>query len=77
MDDTKPWWQSQTIWASITQVAVGLLVSTGLINDVAGQVVLSEGPGIVIGVITSVLGAWGFYGRIRATKAVGATNTKV
>jgi hypothetical protein len=70
MESAKPCWQSQTIWASIFQVAVGLATSTGLINDVAGQVVLSEGPAILIGAVTSVLGIWTFYGRVVATKSV-------
>lgn len=72
MDENKAWYLSNTVWASVIQMIVGLLASTGYINDVAGTTVVSEGPGLVVGVITSALAVWGFYGRIRATKKLTA-----
>jgi hypothetical protein len=48
-------------------MAVGVAVGMGWINDVAGSTIIAEGPGLVIGLVNGVLGAWGVYGRIRAT----------
>lgn len=68
MEDIKPWFASTTVWASILQVAVGLGTATGLFTGAAATAIATEGPGLIIGVITSALGIWGLYGRIRATK---------
>lgn len=68
MEDTKAWWQSNTIWASILQMATGLAISMGWINDIAGQTIVAEGPGLVVGAVTTLLAIWSFYGRVRATK---------
>jgi hypothetical protein len=67
MDETKAWYKSNTVIASILQMAVGVAVGMGWINDVAGSTIIAEGPGLVIGLVNGMLGAWGFYGRIRAT----------
>lgn len=71
MDETKSWWRSNTIWASILQVGVGLAVSTGFISDSAGGSIIAEGPDLIIGIVTAVLGLYGFYGRMTATKTIG------
>jgi hypothetical protein len=36
VDTTKPWFASQTIWASLLQMAVGVAVGLGLINTGLG-----------------------------------------
>lgn len=70
METTKAWYASKTIWASILQMAVGVAVGAGLINDVAGTTIIADGPDIVIGLINSALGAYGVYGRVKATKTI-------
>lgn len=70
MEETKPWWSSRTIWASILQVGVGVAVSLGLFSDTAGGAILADGPDLIIGVVTGLLGAWGLYGRVKATKTL-------
>jgi len=70
MDNTKPWFASQTIWASLLQMGVGVAVGLGMINAVAGTTIVAEGPGLVIGLINAGLGAWSLYGRVRASKTL-------
>lgn len=71
MDTSKSWWASQTIWASLLQMAVGVATATGLINDTAGSVIIADGPGLIIGIVTIGLSAWSLYGRVKATKTIG------
>lgn len=66
MDDSKPWYASNAIWANVLQVAVGLATATGVITGATGTAIATEGPGLIIGVVTTALGVWGFYGRLRA-----------
>jgi hypothetical protein len=70
MDDTKAWYASQTIWASLLQMAVGVGVATGVINDAAGSAIVGDGPGLIIGLVTAVLGVWSLYGRVKASKTI-------
>lgn len=70
MDDTKPWYASQTIWASILQMAVGVAVGLGFINAAAGTEIVATGPGLLLGLVNAGLGAWSLYGRVSATKTV-------
>ena len=70
MDDTKPWYTSQTIWASILQMAVGVGVGLGAINAAAGTEILAAGPGLLLGLINTGLGAWALYGRVKASKTL-------
>lgn len=71
MEDTKPWWQSRTIWASILQVGIGLAVSFGVINAAAGQEILATGPEILTGIGVSIVGALQIWSRVKATKQIG------
>jgi hypothetical protein len=71
MEENKSWYASQTVWASILQMAVGVLVGTGMINQAAGSTVVADGPGIIIGIVSGALGLWSLYGRIKATKVIG------
>jgi hypothetical protein len=70
MEETKPWYRSNAVIASILQMAVGVAVAAGLINEVAGSTIIAEGPGVLIGAINAALGLWGLVGRIKATKAI-------
>jgi hypothetical protein len=71
MDESKPWYASQTVWASIIQVGVGLGVSLHLFDSAAGAAIATEGPGLLVGIATTVLGVWSFYGRVKASKTIG------
>lgn len=70
MEPSKPWWQSNTIWASVLQVGLGLAVSLGVVSDVQGDAILADGPELIVGAVTALLGAWGLYGRVKATKTL-------
>ena len=72
MESTKPWYQSHGVIASILQVILGVAVTMGWINDVAGQMIIAEGPGLLVGLIGGFLGVWSFIGRVRATKEITA-----
>jgi type III secretory pathway component EscV len=76
MDTSKSWWASQTIWASLLQMAVGVATATGLINDAAGQIVLADGPAVVIGAVTTGLAIWSLVGRVQATKTISSPPAK-
>lgn len=76
MNGTKPWWQSNTVWASILQAFLGLAVMLGLISDVQSDLIFAEGPELIVGLITLALGGWGLFGRVRATKTLtGVTDS--
>ena len=70
MEETKPWWQSRTIWASVLQVGLGVAVSFGLITGVQSGAILADAPDLIVGVSTVLLGGWGLYGRVKATKTL-------
>lgn len=71
MEDTKPWWQSRTIWASILQVGIGLAVSFGLFSAEAGAAILADGPDLIAGLGVSIVGALQIWSRVKATKQIG------
>lgn len=71
MEDTKPWWQSRTIWASILQVLIGIAVSFGVISQAAGQEIIATGPEILAGIGVSAVAVLQIWMRIKATKQIG------
>ena len=70
MDSTKAWYASKTIWASILQMGVGIAVATGLVNDVAGSTIVTDGPDLIIGIVNIALAGYAMYGRVKADKAI-------
>ena len=70
MDESKPWYASNTIWANLLQMGVGIAVGLGFINAAAGTEIVASGPGIILGIVNAALGAWGLIGRVRATKSI-------
>lgn len=68
--ETKYWYESKTVWASILQVVIGIAVSAGFLSATDSSVLLSEGPDLIVGGITIALGIFGVYGRIKATKQI-------
>lgn len=68
MDSTKPWYTSQTIWASGLAV-LGTVLGLFHINfGPADQATVSQD---VYAVVTAVSSLWAIVSRIRATKAIG------
>lgn len=76
MNDTKPWYSSITVWASLVQIAVGLAVSFGVVDSAAGTQIATDLPGLLVGVAASGTGILALVGRVRATKQITATATK-
>lgn len=74
MNETKPWYASKAIWASILQVLVGVLVSTGFLGDNAGDTIIAEGPELVAGAVVGVLGLVSLYGRAFAKKIIAPSS---
>ena len=70
MDGTKPWWMSQTVWASVLTMLTGLLVTFGMMTQEMAMAVLGEVPGYAVGIVTAVMGLWGLWGRITATTEI-------
>lgn len=71
MDETKPWWQSTTVWASVFTMATGLGVAMNVLTADQAKAVMAEGPGLVLGALNVFFGAWALYGRVVATKQIG------
>jgi hypothetical protein len=70
MDETKPWYASKTIWASILQVLVGVLVSTGFLGEGTAGTIIAEGPELIAGAVVGLLGLVSLYGRAFAKKTI-------
>jgi len=72
--DAKAWYASKTIWASVLQVIVGILTATGLVSASVGAEIAAQGPELIVGAVTVVLGVVSLYGRAKADKKVTLTN---
>ena len=70
MDNTKPWWQSRTIWASILTMIGGVGVAFGLFDQGTADLIGAEGPDLLVGLAGAVLGLISLWGRMRATKRI-------
>lgn len=62
-EETKSWWQSRTIWASLVVIAVSVLGLFG-IGVGAEQEAITE---TVYAIVTALAGAVAIWGRLRAT----------
>lgn len=68
---TKPWWQSRTVWASLVQILVAILVGAGKLTPDGAELLHGGGADVIVGVITAVLAAVALHGRVQATHRVG------
>jgi hypothetical protein len=66
MEDVKSWLLSKTVWSSLLQIVVGIVVSSGWINASGGQALLTSGPDFAVGIVTVILGGISLYGRVTA-----------
>ncbi len=64
---TKPWWQSKTIWSDVATVIMGMMP---LIDKQFGTHIASS-P--LYSSALAFLGAFGIYGRTTATTTIGGT----
>lgn len=62
--ETKPWWQSKTVWGSIIALVAGAATFVGLNLDAALQDQLSD---LFVGFASLIGGALAWYGRAKAT----------
>ena len=68
MQDTKKWWQSKTIIASLVAVVISLLAGFGVI-DMAGEE--SAVTDTILQMVVASVSAVAIYGRITAKKEIG------
>lgn len=68
MDDTKPWYTSSTIWASLGTVLVSLISVTGHQIDPA---IVSDATQQVSILANALAALWAIRGRLTATKKIG------
>lgn len=73
MNETKPWYLSLTIWASLVQILVGLAVSLGFVDQAAGTQIANELPGLLVGLAGTGIGVLTLVGRVRAKTEITAT----
>jgi hypothetical protein len=74
MDSTKPWWASTSIWLSLSQALLGILVASGVVsNDLAHA--LGGNLETIIGGLFATLGAVGVWARVTATKQIATPST--
>lgn len=74
MNETKPWYLSTGVWASLVQIIVSLAVTFGIIDSVSGSTIVEQTPGLIVSIVTALAGFFSLYGRVSATKEITATN---
>ena len=68
MMESKPWYLSRTIWASLVTVAAGLGGIFGLpVNEIDNGALVET----LLQAITAVSGLTAIFGRLRATSRIG------
>ena len=75
--DSKPWYMSKTVWASIIGTIVGILTMFKVIHIGGIQVenIPAETEGLsqtIVGIVETVLGLLALYGRLTAKKVLTA-----
>lgn len=63
MNNTKVWWQSKTVWASIVAVLAGIATLAGVNLDATLQ---DELVNLITGTANLIAGATAWYGRAKA-----------
>ena len=70
MDETKGWWLSTTIWASLVQIAVFGLLGLNLVTAGGAAAITTELPNLLVNVAGVITGAIALYGRATASKMI-------
>ncbi len=68
MTETKPWYYSRTIWASLVTLATALAGITGLPVDGLDNSVLTD---TLLQLVTAVAGVVSIFGRLSARDRIG------
>ncbi|WP_225205369.1 hypothetical protein [Novosphingobium huizhouense] len=69
VNDSKPWWQSSTIWAGLGSLVVA--IAGFVLDQPASSSDIVQGGVEAQQVLTGVLGLLAIIGRLRATKRIG------
>lgn len=72
MNETKHPLKSKTVWASLLQVVVAILVGTGVVNQAQGELLQDVGPETITSMVTAVLAVIALYGRVTAKTTLKA-----
>ena len=73
MIDTKPWWQSNGAWANLLQVVTSFAAMYHLVSKEQAAVIVADAPSMIVTFVMLILGAWGLWGRVRATRMIALT----
>jgi hypothetical protein len=68
MTETKPWYQSRTIWASLVTVGAGLAGVVGLQVDGLDNSTLTD---TLLQLVTAISGLVSIFGRLSAKNRIG------
>jgi hypothetical protein len=68
MNGTKVWWQSKTVWGAMIALLAGVATLGGLKLDATLQDQLAD---VLTGLGEVVGGALAWYGRVKASGAIG------
>lgn len=71
--NSKDWYKSKTIWASLVTVVVGTLLTVGVVDLEAEQDTITE---LIMQIVTIVSGIIALVGRVQATTAIKKRNEK-
>ena len=64
--ETKPWWQSLTIWSALATIVSSLLLAAGVLDPAAAGLLAEAGPDALLALVSAVAGVCGLVGRLRA-----------
>ena len=74
MENTKPWYLSRTIWASIAVAVISLLEAAGLITPSSTQDLAAQMADFATSLVTGGLAVYAVWGRTVATKTIEKKN---
>lgn len=70
MDEVKPWYLSETVWAAILQILLNVGFLAGFVDPVKAAAAIGAAPGTIVALITMLLGVVVIHGRVTATKTI-------
>lgn len=68
MNDSKPWYLSKTIWASIVTIATALGALSGLPSGAIDNAALTD---TIVQAVTAISGLVAIFGRVFAARRIG------
>lgn len=70
MDETKVWYASKTMWATVIQTVLSVAVVMGFISTSGAAVLLGVLPDTIVGIVGILFGLYTAYGRVVATAKI-------